>query len=244
VRRRHTLLLMGALVLVTAVWVPALVLSMRDPHPPMFPAPSAGEAAWGTTGVVAERPRATGDTPAFASAGEVVLQLPARRVRGVAFHEAALPGAKAMRPVGRCAPCRHHRFAPRPADGSGLRFIVLPPRGRGSSPTSAVDVVVGARTTLFSPVTGTVRAVEPYRLYGRHRDVRVVLRPDGAPGTHVILIHLRGVRLSEGDRVEASVTPLGWARGFPFGSQVDRYVRGGLPHVHIEVVDARARRKA
>lgn len=51
-------------------------------------------------------------------------------------------------------------------------------------------------------------------------------------------------RLAPGDRVVAGVTPLGRARSFPFRSQVDRYVRGGRPHVHVEVVDARARDEA
>lgn len=237
--RARTLLLAGVLGVMAAAWGP--VLSLRDPA--RLPPPGVEEAS-GVAEALAEGRPPVRATPVFARAGDVLLHLPAPRARGVAFHEAAFPGASAMRPVGRCAPCRHHRFVPRSADGSGLRFIVMPPRGRGSPPTSAVDVVVGHRTTFLSPVTGTVRSVEPYRLYGRHRDVRVILRPRGAPGIDVVLLHLRGVRVSEGDRVEASVTPLGWARRFPFGSQVDRYVGGDLPHVHVEVVDAGVRRTA
>lgn len=238
--RGWSLLLGGVLALIPAVWGPALFLSLREPAPP---APSGGPAAERGGGLAGASSQEV-EPAAFASAEGVLLHLPAYRVRGVAFHEAALPGAHSLRPFGRCRPCRHHRFSPPAADGSGLRYAVMPPRGRGTSPTSAVDVVVGPGTSVRSPVTGTVRSVERYRLYGRHPDTRVVIRPEGAAGIHVVLLHLWGVTLSEGDRVEATVTPVGRARRLPFPSQVDRFVPGGLPHVHLEVVDARARRQA
>jgi hypothetical protein len=57
-----------------------------------------------------------------------------------------------------------------------------------------------------------------------------------------VIIHLRDARVRRGERVVASQTVLGWARRFPFESQVDRYVRDRFPHVHIEVKRPVARR--
>lgn len=240
--RARTVALGVALVLVPMLWGVGLVRSMRAPAPP-----ASADAAEQHDRMAPGETEAAGtpaDAVVFASGRGVRLHLPAEEVRAVAFHEASFPGAIGLRPVGRCGPCRHPRFRAPSDDGSGLRYVVLAPRGRRSSPTSAVDVVVGPEALVRSPVTGRVRSVERYRLYGRHRDVRIALRPDGAPGIDVVILHLRGVRLSEGDRVEASVTRIGRARGFRFRSQVDRFVPGSLPHVHLEVVDARARRQA
>jgi hypothetical protein len=245
--RARALALGGALLLVPTVWGAGVVLSMRASSP--SPSAEAAERSDLPAAVATGRAGAPAGPVVFASGWGVSgwgvrLHLPADEVRAVAFHEASFPGAVGLRPMGRCGLCRHPRFEAPADDRSGLRYLVLPPRGRGSPPTSAVDVVVGPEAVVRSPVTGRVRSVERYRLYGRHRDVRVALRPNGAPGIDVVILHLRGVRLSEGDRVEASVTPIGRARRFAFRSQVDRFVPGGLPHVHLEVVDARARRQA
>jgi hypothetical protein len=82
-----------------------------------------------------------------------------------------------------------------------------------------------------------VARVKGYRLYWRYPDVRVEIRPEGVPDRRVVLIHLARVRLRPGDRVQASVTRIGEVRRFRFESQVDRYVRGRHPHVHMEVKD-------
>lgn len=227
--------LIAAALLLPLVWIPAVVTTLGEPpRPAPTPGPSVDPAP---------SPPAPEPLRPFAAVPGVVLHLPAERVRGVAFHEASMEGAMAMRPLGRCRPCRHPRFRA-PAPEGPLRYMVMDPRGRGSAPTSSVDVVLGRRTEVLAPVTGRVRVARRYRLYGRYPDRRVAIVPDGAVGIEVVIIHLRGVRLAAGDRVTASVTPLGWARGFTFDSQVDRYVRGGHPHVHIEVVDAEARREA
>jgi len=232
--------LIAAGFLLPLVWIPAVVTTLGEP-PAVAPAP-------GPTPMPTGGPDASPIPPEplspFALAPGFPIHLPAESVRGVAFHEASMEGAMTMRPLGRCRPCRHPRFRPpRPPDGP-FRYIVMDPRGRGSAPTSAVDVVVGRRTVVLAPVTGRVRVSRRYRLYDRYPDRRVAIVPDGADGIEVVIIHLRGVRLAPGERVTASVTPLGWARRFPFSSQVDRYVAGDHPHVHIEVVDVEARREA
>jgi hypothetical protein len=60
----------------------------------------------------------------------------------------------------------------------------------------------------------------------------------------VVLLHVGAVQLRPGDEVEASVTLVGSPRPLPFESQVDRYVSGRYPHVHLEVKDASAARSA
>jgi hypothetical protein len=108
-------------------------------------------------------------------------------------------------------------------------------RGRAHPATSAVDIVVARGQQVYVPVSGTVVEIKPYRLYGTYRDLRVAIRPTDAPTLQVVMIHLEKVSLEVGDTVVASVTPLGIARVFPFRSQVDDYVTGGRPHVHLEV---------
>lgn len=220
-----------AALLVPAMWIPAVLVGAGDPAPALRAAPGASSAA---------EPPAPPPTAVFAEAVGLPLHLPAAGPRLVAFHEASMEGAVAMDPHGTCRPCRHPRFRAGPPDGDA-RYAVMDPRGRGSAPTSAADVVVDRRARVVAPVSGLVHEVRVYRLYGRYRDARVTIVPDGAPELEVVLLHLQGGRLAPGDRVVAGVTPLGRVRSLPFRSQVDRYARGRRPHVHLEVVDARAR---
>jgi hypothetical protein len=153
----------------------------------------------------------------------------------IGYHEASLPGALAFRPIGRCAhDYNRTRFAcPRPARGPP--FIIMSSRGRVDPPTSAVDVAMRPHAVVLSPVTGFVLTARAYRLYGTYPDVEITLAADGSPGLRVLLIHIDRVKVRRGDFVVAGWTPLGRARSFPFGSQVNDYVGVGIPHVHIEV---------
>lgn len=175
----------------------------------------------------------------IAVVGGVSLREVSPRAIAVAFHEASSPQALRMQPVGRCRVCRNrHKFAPPRALVPGRWYVVMDPRGRPFPATSAVDIVLPEGERVLAPVTGTVRAVKRYRLYGRHPDFRMAINPAGIRHRQVVIIHLRSVTLERGDRVVAGQTVLGRARRFPFRSQVDRYVRGGRPHVHIEVKGA------
>ena len=183
--------------------------------------------------------------PVFAVSDGVRLRMPSPDAVAVAFHEASYDDATGLRPVGVCALCRNRwKFRPPPPQREDLAYIVTDTRGRSTPATSAVDVVLPAGTVLLSPVTGTVTSVRHYRLYTRYPDVRIEVRPDAAPDRRMVMLHLAGVRVAVGERVEASVTPVGVPRGFRFESQVDRYVPGGHPHVHIEVKDPAANRRA
>jgi hypothetical protein len=180
--------------------------------------------------------------PAFAVGDRVRLRLPAEHLVAVAFHEASYDDSVRLRPLGVCGVCRNlWKFTPpRPIDRD-LRYMVMDSRGRSQPATSAADVVVERNAVIVSPVDGVVRRVKRYRLYGRYRDIRVEIRPEGVRRRKVVMLHLTHVSLRRGDQVQATVTRVGRARRLPFESQVDRYVRGRYPHVHLEVKRPAAR---
>lgn len=174
--------------------------------------------------------------PVFARSDGVALHLVSGEVVGVAFHEASYRDAIALRPMGRCSMCRNRAkfIPPEPRDG-GLEYIITDTRGRDTSATSAVDLVLPSGADVFAPVTGIVTGLRRYRLYSRYPDVRVEITPDRAPDRRVVLLHLVAVEVHRGQVVEASISRIGTVRGFPFQSQVDRYIQGRYPHVHLEV---------
>jgi len=186
---------------------------------------------------------AAGLLPVFASSDGVALRLVSSEAVAVAFHEASYDDATALRPTGVCRVCRNRTKFDRPdPKDPGLAYIVTDTRGRDTPATSAADVVLPRGAAVVAPVDGLVTRVKRYRLYSRYPDVRVEIRPRDVPDRRVIMLHLARVGIRPGDRVEASVTRIGAVRRFPFESQVDRYVRGRYPHVHLEVKDPAARR--
>jgi hypothetical protein len=172
---------------------------------------------------------------AFARVRAVTLYLPVPHPVGVMYHEAALPPALELRPLGHLLH-NYNRFKfHRPAATAGPDYIVMSSRGRSQPATSAGDIVLRPDTLVRSPVTGRVVGVRRYSLYCRYPDERVAIEPADDPRLQVVMIHLRGVRIRRGQRVFATLSVIGRPRDFPFRSQVDDYLRGGNPHVHIEV---------
>jgi hypothetical protein len=113
--------------------------------------------------------------------------------------------------------------------------ITMPSRKRGTASTSAVDLAVPRNVPITSPVTGRVREVRTYSLYGRTPDRRISITPDGKPGLDVVVLHVAGTRVARGQRVVAGRTVVAdRARVLPFSSQIERWA-GPLPHVHVEV---------
>ncbi len=66
-----------------------------------------------------------------------------------------------------------------------------------------------------------------------------MIEPDARPGWEVKLLHIDGVQVQAGQRVEAGVTVIAPRPTIlPFGSQVDDHTaEPAWPHVHIEIVD-------
>jgi murein DD-endopeptidase MepM/ murein hydrolase activator NlpD len=166
--------------------------------------------------------------------------LPAADVVDVCYHQASYADAMTLRPFGHLERNANRWMFDRPADTPGPGYIVMSARGRSTSGTSAVDIVLKPGTPILAPVSGRVTKAKPYRLYDRYRDWRVEIAPDDQPQLRVVIIHLSGVRVRRGDRVSATLSVIGLPREFGFRSQEDDYVPGGDPHVHIEVKEPAA----
>lgn len=157
--------------------------------------------------IVAPRP--------FATSEGIELWTPSARPVLIGFHEAAGHGTRVLTPI----------------EGQ-----VLDPRGRGTAPTSAVDVALEVGEPVRAVVTGTVVDVAPYALYGRHPDVIVVIAPDSRPDLRVRMLHIDDIRVVPGQRVTAGLDVVaGTARLLPVSSQVDRYIGRSVPHLHVEI---------
>ena len=159
----------------------------------------------------------------MAVTGGLVLHHPSAWVERVGFHESNHDGAQPLEPL-----------------PSAVAPTVLDSRARDTAATGAADIVVQPDTEVRAPVTGTVLRASDYVLYCRHTDEYLVIEPDDHPGWEVKLLHVVGLLVTKGMRVEAGVTPVArHAHQLPFESQVDelRAADPAWPHVHLEVVD-------
>ena len=194
-----------------------------------------GDRSTGTSrdddlGVVAAEPR----TEAFAGYHELTLVLPDRAPVAVCYHEAVYPDAVELEPIGSCRRnANRTKFDPPPSE-PGPGYIVMSSRGRGTPATSAVDLVLRRRTPVLAPVSGRVVKLRRYRYEGTH-DIRIEVAPPEAPELRVVVIHVDDVQVRQGDELFAGETILGVPRVFGFTSQIDYYVPGRNPHVHVEV---------
>lgn len=158
----------------------------------------------------------------FATVGPVVVHHPSDRTEAIGFHQSGHDGAQ-----------------PFLAAAGAARWFTMDDRGRDTHPQGAADVVVEPDRPLRVPVTGTVIRGGQYTLYCDHVDEYAVIEPDARPGWEVKVLHVEGLAIATGQRVEAGVTPLAArARVLPFPSQVEEATgEPPWPHVHIEVVD-------
>ncbi|MGI9597927.1 MAG: M23 family metallopeptidase [Acidimicrobiales bacterium] len=158
----------------------------------------------------------------MATFAEVTLVHPSVRIERIGFHQSNHDGARQLQP-----------------SGDAVNPMTLESRDRGTGSRTAADVVVEPGTEIRAPVTGTVLRAGGYILYCEHNDDFVVIEPDSHPGWEVKLLHIDGVQVTKGDRVEAGVTVIApMATQLPFDSQVDEFTaEPSWPHVHIEVVD-------
>jgi hypothetical protein len=158
----------------------------------------------------------------YATVGPVTLHHPADQVEAIGFHQSGHDGAQQQG-----------------ATASAARWFTMESRDRDTGPTGAADIVVPPDREIRVPVTGTVIRAGTYTLYCDNVDQYAVIEPDARPGWEVKVLHVEGLALAAGQRVEAGVTVLAaHARVLPFPSQVEE--RTGLPpwpHVHVEVVD-------
>ncbi len=171
----------------------------------------------------------------FARARGLELYEPAADPVAITYHESLFGSAVPLRPLGHLIVNANPGKFTAPPTTPGPGYIVMDSRGRPTPATSASDEVLRSRTKVLSPVTGVVESVTEYSLYCVTPDIRVVIRPDDAPEMTVLLLHLKNIRVAEGDRVVYSDTVIGIPRGFSWRDQTDGYVAGGHPHMHVEV---------
>jgi hypothetical protein len=159
----------------------------------------------------------------FGVAGGVTLHYPSRRVERIGFHQSNDEGARPIQ-----------------AHATVVPFTTMESRDRLSDPRSSADIVVDPASDIRSPVSGTVLSIGSYDLYCGLFDYYINIEPDARPGWRMRIIHLSGVTVAVGDRVEGGVTVIApSARQLPFASQVDelRAADPAWPHVHVEVTD-------
>jgi murein DD-endopeptidase MepM/ murein hydrolase activator NlpD len=178
-----------------------------------------------TTSTTRPHPTRTVSTQAwvpYSAVGAVVLHHPADRIEAIGFHQSARDGAQEQAPLPTAVP-----------------WFTMESRDRDTTARGAADIVVEPGREIRAPVTGTVIRAGTYTLYCDHVDQFAVIEPDARPGWEVKVLHVEGLVVSRGQRVEAGVTRLAaHARVLPFPSQVEEHT--GLPpwpHVHVEVVD-------
>lgn len=158
----------------------------------------------------------------FATVAGIELVHPSSRVEMIGFHESNHQGARQLDVL-----------------ADAVAPMTLESRDRETGSRSAADVVVDPGRELRAPVSGVVLRAGTYVLYCDHSDDYVVIAPDAEPDWEVKLLHIDGVQVAAGDRVEAGVTVLApRPTQLPFESQVDEHTaEPSWPHVHIEVVD-------
>jgi hypothetical protein len=182
-------------------------------------------------------------TAVFARVGELELRLPSTDPVMAGFHEASTGVAIELLPIG--IPVANHnttKFEVPAADPRGRPYLVMSSRGRVFPATSALDVALRDDDPVLAPVTGVVSDVRTYWLYGAHEDRRVEIVPDDAPHLRIVLVHVSGVQVAAGMRVEAGSSVLARSvNRFPFTSQIDRETepeRFGHVHIELQPVDA------
>ena len=163
----------------------------------------------------------TGFAP-FLLAGDVTLNYPTPRVERVGFHESKLAGGRLLEVL--------------PTAGETLD---MPSRERKTSARTAADVLSDPDREVRVPVSGVVKRAGTYTLYCKYTDSFAVIAPDAHPDWEVKVLHISGLAVRVGQRVEAGVTPLAaHPTRLPFSSQVEDYSAPPVwPHVHVEVVD-------
>lgn len=228
-----------AVVLAALVWVGAAASRQRDALADAPAAPAPAGALLPRVDAPARAGRSSiPSTQVFAEVQGLFLAVPGDDPVAVAFHEATQPAALTMAPLGKLeANDNPTKFTPAP-DREGPGYRVLSSRGRARPATSAADIVLELDQQVVAPVSGRVVEVREYALYGKLRDWRIVVEPEGRPDLQVVLVHLSQPKVRVDDVVRAGVSPLATVRPLPFTSQVDYTIDEPRPHVHLEVKPA------
>lgn len=151
-----------------------------------------------------------------------MLSYPTDVVERVGFHESNRLGARLMDVL--------------PTIGD---WLDMPTRERNTPGRGAADILSDPNGEVRAPVTGRILRGGQYTLYCKYTDSFLVIEPAAHPGWEVKVLHITGLVVSSGQRVEAGVTPIAaHPTRLPFKSQVEDFSAAPVwPHVHVEVVD-------
>ncbi len=170
----------------------------------------------------------------------IIIYLPsdASKTITIGYHEAENPKTFGLQPIGYCVGNDNPKNMSKeiPVIKGNIPFFILNQRGRGTSATSAVDIVVEPGTEIRSPVDGEVTKIKHYFLYGKYEDFHLEIMPEEYPGLRVAIIHLENLRVKVGDKVKWGHTVLADIRPlYQIQSQIERYSGNKFGHIHLQV---------
>lgn len=177
--------------------------------------------------------------------GALRLQLPVSQSKVTAIgYQGGTPGALALSPLGTQAnQGLLRRIVHKILGGSGgsPRWYQLP--GGDGPATSALDVGAPAGTDVYSPVDGTVVAINPVVIDGRQYGSEIDIQAAAAPSLVVAVSHVRiDPSLGVGSPVTEAGSKLGTLVDFSAAEQqaLARYTTDAGNHVVVEVHPAPA----
>lgn len=250
IRRRREIAIVVGIALLAVIGVGA-ANDARDGSQGTASLTAASAAAAGGSTDDGPAPGRRDPTPLFASCSGIDMRLPIipASITQLAFHQASVgTGAVHLNSLVADADMKLAekrkavQAAPNAADlpddvwtGTCLRLW----RSNGSGPPdTAVDVGADAGTPVYSPVTGTVLQVKPYKLYEKYDDLEIHIQPEDRTGLELVMIHIDEVAVAAGDRVTAGVTRIGSVRRLSnkiSDMQLAGYTANGGNHTHLQV---------
>jgi len=181
------------------------------------------------------------DTIAFARVAgtDLILYEPTGSdvIEGIGYHQAYNRKSLSLQPLGNYYQDADNTKAQVKAKLSKIHPVsfVMATRGRGSSPTSSVDISLAAGTVIKSPVDGYIADIVPYKLYGRYNDYRIEIIAKGYPRFKIAIVHVDNLTVTKGERVFKGSTKLASVRPLRFGSQINDYLTTPRDHIHIQI---------
>jgi hypothetical protein len=181
------------------------------------------------------------ERPAFARLGDrnLVLPVAASEATIIAYQPISDERTVALTPIGEKANTNAlvRFFRSIFAGDASVRYHQLP--GDGPSPTNSVLIGAPAGSAVTSPVSGIVTGVKKYKLYGKHDDVQIEIRPESLSGTTVILMLISDPAVSIGTVVNSGKTPLGKVRECPpeLANTISCYTHDSGAHIHLKVTE-------
>jgi hypothetical protein len=231
--RERRLRRLAALIAITAVALVTLLLSAfgGSGSPAQAPAPASASRLL---------PAGPPQPEVIARLGSLHLQLPISQGRVSAVgYQGGGDGALALDPLGTQAnQGLLRRLAHRIFGGSSgkTRWYQLP--GGQGPPSSALEVGASAGTDVYSPVDGTIVAIDDVVLNDRVYGSRIDIQPTGAPSLVVAVSHVRAdPSLLVGSPVTAAGSKLGSVVDFARAERqsLARYTNDSGNHVVVEV---------